>query len=101
MKLLCNRSLIVDEEKLTKTELNFVLKHTCNAEGCGTNFDIKITKQKFDEKGPEKRRYIVRCHACRKRTTFSQAQADRFERLFGIKAVVEQNNFGDIFDLEE
>lgn len=101
MTLVSNRHLVVSEDTLGKADLKFILKHTCSFNGCGKGFSIKITKQKYDQKAADKRRYKVRCADCRKQTTFSQSQADRFERLFGIQAKIMDNNFDDLFSGDE
>lgn len=101
MSLISGRSLIVDENTLGRTDEKFVLKHTCGVAGCGKDFSVQISKLDYDTKVPEKRRYKVRCSTCGKKSTFSEGQTERFERLFGKKATISDNVFDKIFDVDE
>jgi hypothetical protein len=100
MSLISNRRLVVDPTTLGARDTQLVLTHTCGVQDCGKDFTVQITKLDHDLKEPAKRRYKVRCSACGKKTTFSEAQARRFARLFGVEPKILSNNFDDLFEQE-
>lgn len=99
MDELNSRSLNVAAEKLGKLDTKFVLKYTCSLQGCGNNFDVRISKYDYDSKAPEKRKYSARCKSCIQTFRLTESQAQKFKRLFGAEVRIVDNTFNELFTI--
>lgn len=101
MSKLSTRSLKIDISKITKSDENFVFKYTCSMQGCGSDFDVSISKHDYDTKESKKRRYNVRCKSCIQKFKISELQTKRFTRIFGCEVRVVDNMFDELFEADE
>ena len=96
-----SRSLNVPFSELGKRDTDFVLKYTCSLQGCGGNFEVRISKYDYDRKAAEKRKYSARCNCCMQKFMLTESQSQKFKRLFGCEVRIVENTFTTLFSIDD
>jgi hypothetical protein len=75
------RSLKKAVEKLDRADENFLVKYTCEHEGCGKDFEFSITKEAFEQKNQRNRQYSAHCKTCAQKFILSEQRYKKWQTL--------------------
>lgn len=93
------RSLRKAVEKLTDAEEAFLLKYTCEVNGCGSDFQSEIARGALEQKNGRTKRYTGRCVKCAKSVVLSQSKYAVWTRLIeGSKLTITDTTFDALFE---
>jgi hypothetical protein len=83
---------------LKDADKRFISKYACWIDGCDENFFFKTTRDKLAARGGFEKTYQAVCLKCEKRTLMTQAQMNRWYKLFtNAKLEVGESKFDDFF----
>jgi len=87
------KAVLKDEDK------RFISKFACWIDGCDENFVFRTTRDKLAARGGFEKTYQAVCLKCDKRALMTQAQMNRWNKLFTIgKVEVGGSTFDDFFE---
>lgn len=93
------RSLRKDVYSLTAAEKKFLLKYTCDVQGCGADFEFEIARGVLEQKSKRKKEYTGRCKTCGKAIKLSQDKYFVWRGLLtGNKTAVTDTTFDQLFE---